>query len=118
MAASVDVSRIPDGGMTVAFELTNLPLAGQTQANFTQTFALTRSKPPVTVVALTEADQAAVQAQETCPVMGTRLGDHGRPIKVLVGGQAVYLCCKGCLGRVKADPKPFAAKAAQLRGER
>jgi len=112
LAVAVDLSRVRDGDMTVTFELTGLPLQGQTQATFTQTFALARTRPAVTVATVTEADQEAIARQQVCPVMGTRLGDHGRPLKAIIGDQALYLCCKGCLGRLKADPEKYLAKAA------
>jgi hypothetical protein len=41
--------------------------------------------------------------QEICPVSGQRLGAHGDPIKVQIGQETMFLCCKGCLqGKVEA----------------
>jgi hypothetical protein len=65
------------------------------------------------VVALGEGDKAAVARQEVCPVTGAKLGSMGAPIKVLVGDQPLYLCCKGCLGKVQRDPETYLAKAAK-----
>ncbi len=115
LAVAVDVSRIRDGDMTVTVELTNLPSGQQPQASFSQTFAL--SKPPVqvTMAALTAADQPGIARQQVCPVMGTRLGGHGTPIKVTINGQSLFLCCKGCLAKVEKNPQGYLAKAAQLR---
>lgn len=50
-------------------------------------------------------DRKAAQAQRFCAVQeGTRLGSMGVPVKVMVKGQAVYLCCEGCEGKAKAEP--------------
>lgn len=81
-------------------------------------FALQAGKPEVKVVPLSEADQEGIARQKVCPVMGTKLDDHGQPVKVLIGQQPVYLCCKGCLGRVKANPEHYAEKAAELSGQK
>ncbi len=109
LAVAVNVSRIQDGDMTLAFELTNLPSRDLPQARFTQAFAL--SKIPVTVAVLTEADQAGVTQQQTCPVMGGKLGGMGTPVKVMLGDQPIYLCCKGCLGKIQANPVAYLPKA-------
>jgi len=37
----------------------------------------------------------------------------GAPVKVLIGGQPLYLCCQGCLGKVEKAPEQFLAKAQQ-----
>lgn len=118
LAVAVDVSRIRDGQMTVTFELTNLPHQQQAQANFTQVFALSKTPLRVAVAALTEADRAGIDRQQVCPVTRGKLGSMGTPVKVLVGDHPVYLCCKGCVGKVKSNPDHYLAKAAQLRAGR
>ena len=50
-------------------------------------------------------DQLRIAAQQICPTSGTKLGEHGTPIKVKVGKEHVFLCCKGCLKK-KISPKP------------
>lgn len=53
---------------------------------------------------LTEADQLRIAVQGICPVMGAKLGSMGEPIKVKLGDQIGYLCCKACTGKkVKAE---------------
>lgn len=50
---------------------------------------------------LTPHDQVRIAVQRICPVSGKPLGEHGTPIKVRVGKETVYLCCRGCLrGRI------------------
>ena len=113
LAAKVDLSKIKNGDMTVSFKLDNLPDSKQSKAAFTQTFALTKVKPKVTLATVSEADRAGIAQQKVCPVMGVKLGSMGAPIKVLVGDQPLYLCCEGCLGKLKSDPEKYLAKVKQ-----
>ncbi len=53
---------------------------------------------------LSQRDQIHIAVQEICPVSGQTLGAHGPPIKVKIGEESVYLCCKGCL-QGKVDPQ-------------
>lgn len=46
---------------------------------------------------LSKRDQLRAAVQGICPVSGQKLGAHGAPIKVKVGQQSIFLCCKGCL---------------------
>lgn len=111
LVAAVDVSRIRDGQMQVTVELADLPYRRQEpQARFTQTFALSHVPRNVTVAQITAADQPAIARQGFCPVMETSLGDHGEPIKVLVGDQPLYLCCEGCIEKVQQNPEPYLQK--------
>jgi len=110
LAAAVDVSRIRDGQMTVTFDLENLPNPHRPQATFSQVFVL--SIPPVTVAPLEESDRPRIAEQEVCVVSGGRLGSMGTSVKVLIGDQPVYLCCRGCLGRVEENPRLYLEKIA------
>lgn len=47
--------------------------------------------------------------QKTCPVMGDALGSMGAPIPVVANGETIYVCCKGCVRRVQADPDKYLA---------
>ncbi|NLX95677.1 MAG: HlyD family efflux transporter periplasmic adaptor subunit [Rhodopirellula sp.] len=49
-------------------------------------------------------DREAAKAQKTCPVTDALLGSMGKPYKMMVGNRAVFLCCKGCEGKVKKEP--------------
>ena len=113
LAAAVNLTRVRDGDMTVTFTLTGLPSAQRPSATFAQTFALTRSRPQVVLAALGEGDRAGIAAQQVCPVTGARLGAMGDPVKVLVGDQPLYLCCRGCLSKVQSAPEQYLAKARQ-----
>ena len=56
---------------------------------------------------LSKRDQMHIAVQEICPVTGQKLGEHGAPIKVKIGEEAVFLCCKGCL-QGKVNPQHWA----------
>mgnify|MGYP003675840518 FL=1 len=67
------------------------------------------SNPNITVTAATQADAAMIAQQKVCPVMDEPLGSMGDPIKVMVGDKPIFLCCKGCIKRIKADPAKYLA---------
>ena len=108
LAAGVNLSKIRDGGMRVWFKLEDLPRTDGQPAVFQQVFAL--SKPQVTPAALTEADREGIARQRVCPVMGGALGSMGEPVKLLVDDQPLYLCCRGCIGKVQEAPDAYLAK--------
>jgi len=118
LAAAVDVSRVRDGDMTATFLLDNLPHRQHAKASFAQTFALSRQKPKVAVATLNEGDQERISQQRACPVSGQKLGAHGTPVKLVVGEEVLFLCCKGCLGKVEGNPDLYVARAAQESGGR
>jgi multidrug efflux pump subunit AcrA (membrane-fusion protein) len=54
---------------------------------------------------LSPEDRSVVASQGFCPILtDNRLGSMGKPVKVLVKGQPVFLCCKGCVNKALADP--------------
>lgn len=46
----------------------------------------------------------------TCAVSGQALGSMGEAVIENVDGREVRLCCGGCTGKLKADPKKYLAK--------
>jgi hypothetical protein len=61
-------------------------------------------------------DKALAEAQQFCAVeTENRLGLMGTPVKVLVNGQPVFLCCKGCKTTALEEPDKTLAKVQQLR---
>ena len=54
-----------------------------------------------------KSDQVRAAVQQICPMSGNKLGEHGAPIKVKIGKEEVFLCCKGCL-KSKVDAKHWA----------
>lgn len=59
---------------------------------------------------LSEADRALAEKQKVCPVSGEPLGVMGKPYKVTVKGQEVFLCCPSCESEIKANPDKYLAK--------
>lgn len=55
---------------------------------------------------LTQAkrDQLRIAVQAICPISGEKLGDHGQPVKVKVGEEIVFVCCRDCLSN-QIDPQ-------------
>jgi hypothetical protein len=113
LSAPVDLSRVKDGDLTATVKLANLPLENRPGITFAQAVVLSKARLQVEVAALGPSDQAGIARQRVCPVTGAALGSMGGPIKVLVGGQPLYLCCKGCLGKVQSAPEAYLRKAGQ-----
>lgn len=65
---------------------------------------------------LSEADRKLAEQQRFCAVLGdSRLGSMGPPVKLLIDGQAVFVCCQGCREEALANPKATLSKAESLR---
>ena len=65
---------------------------------------------------LPEEDRKLATEQRFCVVLGqSQLGSMGRPIKLEVEGQTVFVCCEGCTKRAKSDPKKTLAAVKRLR---
>lgn len=107
LAAQVDVTRVSDGAMMAVFELANLPDRQQPQVSFKQTFALTKMRPAVTVVALSATDGDAIARQRVCPITGGQLGSMGQPVKLMIGNQPLFVCCQGCIDKVRQAPEKY-----------
>ena len=59
---------------------------------------------------LSPEDRALAEKQKFCPVSGERLGAMDKPVKVIVKGKTVFLCCAGCEDAIKKDPDKYLAK--------
>jgi Cu(I)/Ag(I) efflux system membrane fusion protein len=65
---------------------------------------------------LSAEDRALAAQQKFCPVLtDNRLGVMGTPVKVMVGGQPVFLCCIGCKEKALVDPKATLATVERLK---
>lgn len=68
------------------------------------------------IAKLPEGDQAGAATQRYCPMMDTvRLGAMGAPIKVMIEGKPVFLCCKGCQDEAVEHGKETVAKVEKLK---
>jgi hypothetical protein len=59
---------------------------------------------------LDSGDQKAALAQKICPVTDQALGSMGTPIKVTVEGRDVFVCCQGCVDKLKDKFDEYVAK--------
>jgi Cu(I)/Ag(I) efflux system membrane fusion protein len=67
---------------------------------------------------LSSPDRRLAEAQAFCPVLrDNRLGSMGVPVKVMVKGQPVFLCCAGCKEKALANPDQTLAKVEQLKAK-
>jgi YHS domain-containing protein len=66
---------------------------------------------------LSPEDRELAARQKICPITEARLGSMGKPYKMDVNGRPLFLCCKGCEGKVKADPAAALKKLESSHGE-
>lgn len=68
------------------------------------------------IAKLPEEERALAAAQKFCAVEDkSRLGYMGKPHKILVEGQPVFLCCAGCEDEALKDPQATLAKVEKLK---
>jgi hypothetical protein len=66
---------------------------------------------------LSPEDRALAEQQKVCPDSGEPLGSMGVPIKVMVKGQPVFVCCGGCKEGVQKDPDATLKKVEELKAK-
>jgi hypothetical protein len=65
---------------------------------------------------LPEEDRQVAQSQKFCAVeQKNLLGAMGKPFKVMIEGQSIFLCCEGCQDDAVKDPQATLAKVAALK---
>ncbi len=68
------------------------------------------------IAKLPPADRDLALSQKYCAVLTqSRLGSMGKPVKVMLKGEPVFLCCAGCEGAAKKDPQGTLTRTKQLR---
>jgi multidrug efflux pump subunit AcrA (membrane-fusion protein) len=68
---------------------------------------------------LSPDDRVLAASQKFCPVLPeNRLGSMGVPIKLILDGEPVFVCCPGCVDEAKSDPVKFRKRADELRAKR
>jgi len=68
------------------------------------------------ITKLPAGDQALVEAQMFCAVAKeNRLGSMGIPVKLMLEGKPVFLCCEGCEGEARANPKATLAQVEAIK---
>lgn len=103
-------------GMLAGFTSTHLLRADDhVHADGHDHAAMAEKKITDTLAKLSPEDRKAVEAQRFCPVMEYgRLGAMGAPIKVMVEGKPVFVCCKGCTEDAVEGGKDTLEKVAKL----
>ena len=65
---------------------------------------------PTEVKILSPEDRQLAKIQKLCPVTDLPLDSMGGPVKVLVEGRSVFICCEGCRESLLSDPAKYLAK--------
>ena len=119
IGTAFDLSKVPATGAKVEFKVEGLPEAAETTASFAVPFAVASSGELV-VTKATKDDAKAVAALKICPVSKEDLDSMGGPLKVTRGDKSTFICCKGCLKELQANPDKFLgaqASAPAAKGE-
>jgi hypothetical protein len=67
---------------------------------------------------LSPEDRKVAEAQRYCAVEPEhRLGSMSTPVKVMLNGQPVFLCCKSCVKDAEEHPDQTLAKARELKAK-
>jgi Cu(I)/Ag(I) efflux system membrane fusion protein len=65
---------------------------------------------------LSPDDRRLAESQKFCPILtDSRLGSMGAPVKLMVDGQPVFICCTGCKKPALDKPQETLAAVAKLR---
>ncbi len=74
------------------------------------------AKIPANLAKLDAKDRQLAQQQEYCPILkNSKLGSMGRPVKLTLQGETVFLCCTACIDEAKANPEKTVARVRELR---
>jgi hypothetical protein len=55
-------------------------------------------------------DRQLIAKQKVCPVTGEDLESMGGPVKVVIDGRAVFVCCKSCEKPLRGKPEKYLPK--------
>ncbi|TWT55544.1 hypothetical protein KOR42_26710 [Thalassoglobus neptunius] len=67
---------------------------------------------------LTAADRALIEAQVVCPVGGGELGSMGTPVKVMVEGDPIFICCESCREPLLESPDKYLPRIEEEKQKR
>jgi len=102
-----------------AFAVVLLPLAALGCANNVppqENAKATEARIKANLEKLDPEDRELAEEQKYCAVETTnRLGSMGKPIKMMIEDEPVFLCCKGCEKTAKQDPKQTLARVENLK---
>jgi hypothetical protein len=75
------------------------------------------AKAKASLAKLGPEDRRQAEAQGSCPQSGQPLGAMGVPVKITLKGEAVFLCCEGCVEDARADADRTLANVAKLKAK-
>src|SRR5207249_7115494 len=75
------------------------------------------AKAKAALAKLNPEDRALAEAQGFCPETGEPLGSMGVPVKIMLKGQPVFLCCKGCEDNAREHPDQTLVKVQELKAK-
>lgn len=102
------------GLVAVAFSLVS-PMSKGQQPLSPQVSEVSEADIQASLAKLSPDDRKLAEAQKFCAIMTTnRLGVMGTPLKVVIKGQPVFLCCRGCQSKAMANPDKTLATVAAL----
>jgi uncharacterized protein (TIGR03000 family) len=72
----------------------------------------------VNLAKLSLEDRKLAEEQRFCVIQDeNRLGAMGAPVKLSLNGQAVFVCCKGCVEEAQGNPDKAVAKVKELQAK-
>ena len=107
--STIDLSKVPATGAKVDFRVEGLPEPAETSVSFSIPFAMA-SAGELVVAKATKADEKTLADLKTCPISNEDLGSMGGPLMVSRGDKSIFICCKGCLKQLQANPDKFFGK--------
>ncbi|HWY86147.1 MAG TPA: hypothetical protein VNX28_05460 [Gemmataceae bacterium] len=94
------------------------PNSNSSQAKVEELAPELKTKIQTALAKLSDADRPLAQAQKFCPVQKGLLGTMGKPDRIEIEGQPVFLCCWGCADDARADPKKTLHQVALFKKEK
>ncbi|MHB1421965.1 MAG: heavy metal-binding domain-containing protein [Gemmataceae bacterium] len=70
----------------------------------------TPAAPSLSPSSTLEEDRLLAAKQKICPVTGEPLDSMGGPVRLVVEGRIVFVCCKSCEGPLRKEPAKYLAK--------
>ena len=87
--------------------------SGGMSSGATQTVSLQQVRKLLAKIDMPGKDRELAERQRVCPVTGMALGSMGKPPKMTVDGEPVFLCCEGCeSGLAKLSAKKRTPRAS------
>jgi hypothetical protein len=68
------------------------------------------------IAKLPSEEQMLAHQQRLCPISDTRLGSMGVPVRIVIRGEPVLLCCIGCQQEAEEKVDEVLEKLRQLKG--